>query len=238
MNYSNAHVRQLEGVLGFTREGYYQYWKRQFGQEVTDNQVVNLVKDLRKDHPRIGGRKLYSLLKKELTKREIKMGRDAFFDFLEANQLLIRRRRRKVTTTFSRHGFKKYPNLIADLEVNRPNQVWVADITYWLTKSDWLYISLITDAYSKRIMGYAVAETLEAVHCKSALEMAFSQINAQICKSLIHHSDRGLQYCSGQYISLLNSHHVRISMTENSDPRENAIAERVNESTESSRTSI
>lgn len=140
MNYSNAHVRQLEGVLGFTRQGYYQYWKRQFGQEVTDNQVVNLVKDLRKDHPRIGGRKLYSLLKKELTKREIKMGRDAFFDFLEANQLLIRRRRRKVTTTFSRHGFKKYPNLIADLEVNRPNQVWVADITYWLTKCDWLYI--------------------------------------------------------------------------------------------------
>jgi putative transposase len=228
MNYSNIHVRQLEGVLGFTRQGYYQYWKRQRGQQMDELQIVSLIKELREDHPRIGGRKLYSLLKEELMKREIKMGRDAFFDLLESNHLLIRRRRRKVLTTFSRHQFRKYPNLITELEINKPNQVWVADITYWLTQCGWLYISLITDAYSKRIMGYAVAETLEAVHCKSALQMALSDIDAQVGKSLIHHSDRGLQYCSGQYVSLLNSYNVMISMTQKSDPRENAIAERVN----------
>lgn len=115
------------------------------------------------------------------------MGRDAFFDLLAANRLLIRRRRRKVITTFSRHRFRKYPNLIKGLVIYRPNQVWVADITYWFTQYGCLYISLVTDAYSKRIMGYAVAPNLHAVNCRNALQMALEQIDREIGKCLIHH---------------------------------------------------
>ncbi len=112
-----------------------------------------MVAGLRKAHPRLGGRKLYLLLAKEMKQKGIKIGRDAFFDILAANKLLVRRRKRKVMTTFSKHRFRKYPNLIKDLIITRPNQVWVSDITYWLTQAGYLYISLITDAYSRRIMG-------------------------------------------------------------------------------------
>ena len=226
--HSKLHIRQLEGLLGFSRQAYYQYWQRQQGQVGHESQVIDLVKALRKDHPKMGGRKLYDRIKEEVTKREIKIGRDALFELLAANGLLIRQRRRTMRTTFSFHRFRKYPNLIKELEVDRPNQLWVADITYWFTHYGCLYISLVTDAYSKRVMGYGVAETLRAVHCKAALEMALEQTDRQAGKSLIHHSDRGIQYCSGEYVALLDSYTIQISMTENSDPRENAIAERVN----------
>ncbi len=228
MNYPNLHIRQLEGWFGFTRQAYYQYWQRQADQVNSEPDVIEMVKKLRKDHPKMGGRKLYDLLQGEMTKKGIKMGRDALFELLAANSLLIRRRRRRVTTTFSRHRFRKYPNLIKTLVVERPNQLWVADITYWFTNYGCLYISFVTDAYSKRIMGYEVAESLHAVHSKAALQMALEHINPQIGKTLIHHSDRGLQYCSGEYVALLDAYHVQISMTESGDPLENAIAERVN----------
>lgn len=228
MNYPKLHMRQLEGWLGFSRQAYYQYWQRQAGQIDSESEVIEWVKKLRKDHPKMGGRKLYDLLKEEMARKDIKMGRDALFELLAAKGLLIRRRRRRVTTTFSDHRFRKYPNLIKELVVNRPNQLWVADITYWFTNYGCLYISLVTDAYSKRIMGYEVAESLHAVHSKAALQMALERINPQIGKTLIHHSDRGLQYCCADYIGLLNSFAVQISMTETGDPLENAIAERVN----------
>ena len=227
-NYPNISIRQLEGVLGFSRQAYYQYWQRQTGQVSYDADILQLVKKVRQDHPRIGGRKLYSMLENEFLERGIKMGRDGFFDLLAANRLLIRRRRRKVRTTFSGHPFRKYPNLIKDLVVERPNQVWVSDITYWFTQYGCLYISFLTDAYSKRIMGYCVAPTLGAIHCKTALQMALKKINRRTAKALIHHSDRGIQYCSAIYTTLLDAYHVQISMTETSDPLENPIAERVN----------
>ena len=227
-NHPHISIRQLEDVLGFTRQGYYQYWQRQAGQTSYDADILQLVRKIRQDHPRIGGRKLYSMLEKELLEREIKMGRDGFFDLLAANNLLIRRRRRMVKTTFSGHPFRKYPNLIKDLVVERPNQLWVSDITYWFTQGGCLYISFVTDAYSKRIMGYNVAPTLGAVHCKVALQMALKKIKKRTAKTLIHHSDRGIQYCSAIYIGLLDSYHVQISMTETGDPLENPIAERIN----------
>ena len=227
-NYPNISIRQLEGALGFSRQAYYQYWQRQTGQVSYDADILQLVKKVRQDHPRIGGRKLYSMLENEFLERGIKMGRDGFFELLAANRLLIRRRRRKVRTTFSGHPFRKYPNLIKDLVVERPNQVWVSDITYWFTQYGCLYISFVTDAYSKRIMGYCVAPTLGAVHCKTALQMALKKINRRTAKALIHHSDRGIQYCSAIYITLLDAYHVQISMTETSDPLENPVAERVN----------
>lgn len=215
-------------MLGFTRQGYYQYWQRQAGQVSYDADILQLVRKIRQDHPRIGGRKLYRMLEKEFLEREIKMGRDGFFDLLAANKLLIRRRRRKMRTTFSGHPFRKYPNLIKELVVERPNQLWVSDITYWFTQFGCLYISLVTDAYSKRIMGYSVAPTLGSVHCKAALQMALKKIKKRTAKTLIHHSDRGIQYCSAIYIGLLDAYHVQISMTETGDPLENPIAERIN----------
>lgn len=177
-------------MFGFSRQAFYQHKTRQMTGEERDQQVLSLVEQLRSDHPRIGGKKLYELMKKELVEREIKMGRDSLFDLLAANHLLIRRRKRKMITTFSRHRFRKYPNLIKELTILRPNQVWVADITYWLTEAGYLSISLITDAYSRRIMGFAVAATLEAVHCRRALGMALKQITKRMGKQLIHHSDR------------------------------------------------
>jgi transposase InsO family protein len=228
MNYPKLQIRQLEGWLGFSRQAYYQYWQRQAGQIDSESDVIEWVKKLRKDHPKMGGRKLHDLLKEEMAQKGIKMGRDALFELLAAKGLLIRRRRRRVATTFSGHRFRKYPNLIKELVVDRPNQLWVADITYWFTQYGCLYISLVTDAYSKRIMGYEVAESLHAVHSKAALQMALGRINPQIGKRLIHHSDRGLQYCSADYVALLDSFAVQISMTETGDPLENAIAERVN----------
>lgn len=224
----HLHIRQLEGSLGFSRQAYYQYWQRQQGQAGQEAQVVELVKGLRLEHPRLGGRKLYDLLKEELINREIKVGRDALFELLAAKGLLIRPRRRTVRTTFSYHRFRKYPNQIKDLVIERPNQVWVADITYWFTHYGCLYISLVTDAYSKRVMGYGVAETLRAVHAKEALQMALGELSERGGKGLIHHSDRGIQYCSAEYVALLETHKVQISMTENGDPLENAIAERIN----------
>ncbi len=228
MNNPHLHIRHLEGCLGFSRQAYYQYWQRHTPQGDREAEVVELVKALRKDHPQMGSRKLYDLLKEAVKTKGIKMGRDALFDLLAGKGLLVRRRRRSVRTTFSQHRFRKYPNLIKDLVVERPNQVWVSDITYWFTHYGCLYISLVTDAYSKRIMGYGVAPTLQAVHCKAALQMALEQIDLTIGQSLIHHSDRGLQYCSVEYVAQLDAFEIQISMTENGDPLENAIAERVN----------
>jgi len=227
-NYPNISIRQLEGVLGFCRQGYYQYWQRQADQVDYEADILQLVKTIRQDHPRIGGRKLYWLLQEAFLERGIKVGRDGFFELLADNKLLIRRRRRRVRTTFSAHGFRKYPNLIKELVVERPNQLLVADITYWFTQCGCLYISLVTDNYSKRIMGYCVATTLDAVHCKVALQMALKKIKKRAFKSLIHHSDRGIQYCSKSYIALLDEYGVQISMTQTGDPLDNPVAERVN----------
>lgn len=215
-------------LFGFSRQAYYQHTHRLITGEEADKQVLDLVEQVRADHPRIGGKKLYDLIKAGMLERGIKMGRDALFDLLAANRLLIRKRKRKMITTFSRHRFRKYPNLIKNLTILRPNQVWVADITYWLTEVGYLYISLITDAYSRRIMGFAVADNLEAVHCCRALKMALKLITKRMGSHLIHHSDRGIQYCCDEYTQVIDSYHIRISMTENSDPLENSIAERVN----------
>lgn len=228
MNHPKVHIRRLERLLGFSRQGYYQYWQRQAQVLNDEDQILELIKQIREDHPRMGGRKLYELLKAEMDQREIKIGRDAFFDLLSTHKLLIRRRRRRVVTTFSRHRFRKYPNLVKDLVIERPNQVWVSDITYWFTDYSCLYISLVTDACSRRIMGYTVAENLGAVNCREALIMALKHIDKRDGKHVIHHSDRGIQYCSNEYVQVLESYHLQISMTENGDPLENPIAERVN----------
>jgi len=175
----------------------------------------------------MGGRKLYELLESFMLDHQIKMGRDALFDLLAANNLLVRRRKRKIYTTNSFHWLRKYPNMIIGLIPIRVNQLWVSDITYLQTASGYLYISFITDAFSHKIVGYHVAESLEAVASIKALEMALSNLKGAI-EGLIHHSDRGIQYCSSDYVKLLQDNGIQISMTENGDPRENAVAERIN----------
>jgi transposase InsO family protein len=156
------------------------------------------------------------------------MGRDALFDLLSANHMLIRKRKRKVHTTNSFHWLRKYPNLIKDFVPTAPNQLWVSDITYWEIETGFVYISFITDAYSHKIVGFHVAESLESAETIKALEMALQNLSPDLQNNLIHHSDRGVQYCHHKYVKLLKDNNIQISMTENGDPLENAIAERLN----------
>jgi len=179
--------------------------------------------------PRIGTRKLYHMLTDTLAEHKIKIGRDKLFDLLEEYGMLIRRRkRRKVSTTDSKHPFRKYPNLVRELQLIRPNQLWVSDITYIRIADGFGYLSLITDAYSRRIVGYCLYPTLQKEGPVAALKMALSPLSVTASECLIHHSDRGLQYCCEAYVSVLNERKVTISMTEKGDPYENALAERMN----------
>ena len=175
--------------------------------------------------PRIGARKLYYLLFAKL--RCLKIGRDKFFDILRANHLLIQPKRSYHVTTNSHHRFRKHQNLILDMEINRPEQVWVSDITYIGKREKPCYLSLVTDAYSKKIMGYYVADNLTTESSLIALKMAL-KLRADKGLALIHHSDRGLQYCADDYQKMLNRQNVKCSMTNNGDPYENAVAERIN----------
>lgn len=155
------------------------------------------------------------------------MGRDTLFNLLASNFLLVKRRKRRIQTTQSFHWLKKYSNLIRGFIPTAPNQLWVSDITYWKIKQGHVYISFITDAYSHKIIDYHVAETLESIESIHALEMALACLDEQP-SHLIHHSDRGIQHCSSGYVKQLQDYNIKISMTENGDPLESAVAERVN----------
>jgi transposase InsO family protein len=216
--------------FGISRQAYYQH-ERNLSEEVLQcDLLLEEVKKIRKDHPRMGVRKLQEKLRLFMHENKIKMGRDALFDLFSAHKMLIRTRKRHVKTTNSYHWLKKYPNLIVDFIPSKPNELWVSDITYWQIQDQPVYLSLITDAYSRKITGYNLSENLRAEETIKALEMALSDLEklTELSGQLIHHSDRGGQYCSSQYVNLLKKNHVEISMTEHGDPRENAIAERVN----------
>jgi len=215
-------------LLGITRQAVYQHEWRNEELGIEAGLVIQQVIDIRKHHPVIGPRKLYVMLQSFLLEHQIKIGRDGLFDLLAAYKLLVRRRKRKTTTTQSYHRFHKYPNLIKDLQINGINQLWVSDITYYKVGDKFVYLSFITDVYSHKIIGFHAAETLETVHSVEALIMAVKNLYEAEPYNIIHHSDRGVQYCSDDYIKLLQDNHIRISMAENGDPLENAIAERVN----------
>ncbi|GLB54208.1 integrase [Neptunitalea chrysea] len=173
----------------------------------------------------IGTRKLYHILNNKL--RELKVGRDKFFGILKSNHLLIKPKRSYHVTTWSHHRFRKHPNLIQELDITKPEQVWVSDITYIGKRDKPCYLSLITDAYSKKIMGYNVSDSLSTQGCINALKMAHKNRLFK-ADSLIHHSDRGIQYCSDEYQYIIKKYNLKCSMTQNSDPYENAVAERIN----------
>jgi len=190
-----------------------------------EQQIINIVRKRRKSLPREGVRKLTKSLDVDLTKANIKVGRDTLFNILRKHQMLTLRKKTSARTTNSYHRFYKYNNLIKDMKVTRPNQVWVSDITYIRTIKGFCYLALITDMHSRKIVGYDLSDSLELKGCVRALKKAIYQANI---KHLIHHSDRGIQYCSNQYTQILKRKNIRISMTEENHCYENAIAERVN----------
>jgi|HubBroStandDraft_1064217.scaffolds.fasta_scaffold67923_3 putative transposase len=215
-------------LLGKTRHAYYDHQWRQKDQSLQDDIILQLVHQIRNTAlPRLGTRKLLFVLKPELESHHIAIGRDYLFDLLQEHKLLIRRRKRKVFTTNSRHWMRKYANLIKDLVITRPEQLWVSDLTYIRMGNQWGYLSLVTDAYSRKIMGIGFRSDLSALGCLEALQMAFDN-RSYGQDPLIHHSDRGSQYCCKEYVDLLSTHHVAISMTERGNPYENALAERMN----------
>lgn len=227
--FSRIGLVKLCGWFGVTRQAYYQATWAQIEGSIEEDLIVKEVRAIRQRHRRIGGRKLIEMLQPFILEHQIKIGRDAFFDMLARNSLLVRKRKRYVKTTNSNHWLRKYPYLIKDVVPQRPNEIWVSDITYWKIDScENLYISLITDAYSRQIVGYHVADSLAAIESVQALKMALSALGAESPLQLTHHSDRGVQYCSYEYVKLLQDYGIKISMTENGDPLENAIAERVN----------
>ncbi len=212
-------------MFGIDRQVYYRSIRRFDKRRIIADQVVSLVYRERQLQPRLGTRKLYYLLKPELIALHI--GRDKFFDILRANHLLIAPKKSYHITTWSHHRFRKHQNLIKEMEITAPEQVWVSDITYIGQREKPCYLSLITDAYSKKIVGFNVSDSLATAGTLSALKMAQRSRNYKQ-RQLIHHSDRGLQYCSDDYQYLLQKGKMRCSMTQNSDPYENAIAERIN----------
>lgn len=211
-------------MLGVSRQVYYRSLSSKAKKQDTASEVVFLVETVRRDMPRIGFRKLYFLLYESL--RELKVGRDKFLSILKANQLLIKPKRNYRITTDSHHRFRKHKNLVSDMEFTHPEQVWVSDITYIGGRDRNCYLALVTDAYSKKIMGYDVSNSLATQGSLRALNMAIKQ--RKYINRMIHHSDRGLQYCSNDYQKALKKKKIIPSMTESYDPYANAIAERVN----------
>lgn len=214
-------------LLGYSRQSYYQGIKFIQQKAYEADIVINEVLRYRKYQKRLGTRKLLHEMQGFLEAHNFQIGRDAMFNLLaERGMLITKRKRRGCITTLSKHRFKKYPNIIKGFIPIAPNQLWVSDITYIHLSDDFAYLSLITDAYSHKIVGFYLSEDLSAKGPLKALKMALT--GNPDCKNLIHHSDRGVQYCCDEYVKLLQNNTIKISMTENGDPLENPLAERVN----------
>ncbi len=215
-------------VFGRSKQAYYKQLHQNADTALKEETIVGLIKKQRETWKRGSGRNLHQSLRREFESRDIKMGRDKFFDLLRANHLLVKSKRFRTKTTCSYHHFNRHKNLIEKMAPLRPNEIWVADITYlWLKPQDkFCYLSIITDLYSRKIVGHSVHDSLSVKGCIEALKQA---IRGRKDKSqpLIHHSDRGVQYCCHAYVSMLQKNHIQISMTQTGDPLENAVAERI-----------
>ena len=220
----------LTGLFGYSRQSFYNGVKEdEFAENALEPLIVEKARDYRKDNPGLGCAKLYLVIKKLFEQTGCMPGRDAFIELLRQNGLMVQiKRRRHYKTTDSSHHYHKYENLIKEIVPSRPNEIWVSDITYVETEEGVCYLSLITDAYSHMIVGWAVGPTLETAYPLEALRMALSTIDEETAAMLIHHSDRGCQYCSQAYVQELKRHNISISMTQSGDPLENAVAEMAN----------
>lgn len=225
--YPTVSVSKLTGLFGKSRQAYYQALTQADKQEMEDAIILRLVSERRKEVEKAGTTKLLLMLNESFKAHNIKIGRDKLYDLLKVHGLLLRNRKRRPRTTDSNHRFRKYPNLIREIALTKANMLWVCDITYISTSRGFAYLSLVTDAYSHKIIGHSLSRTLERTGPLSALKMALTDCSFQPY-GLIHHSDRGIQYCCNEYIDLLDKYRIIISMTEKGDPYENAIAERIN----------
>ncbi len=216
-------------IFGYSKQAYYKQLYQNANKAVKEEVIVGLIEKKREIWKRGSGRNLHQSLKKEFKEHQIKLGRDKFFDMLRQNGLLIKPKRIRAKTTCSYHHFNKYKNLMEGHIPKRCNEVWVSDITYiWLKEQDkFCYLNLITDSYSRKIVGHCVYENLSVKGSIIALQQALKQRSDKTLP-LIHHSDRGVQYCCHAYVTMLQKNKVQISMTQSGDPLENAVAERIN----------
>ena len=212
--------------FAITRAAYYKAKASDERRDRQSQEVCQAVLEQRHLHPRIGTRKLHYMIRDDLAARGIQIGRDKLFDLLRHRQLLIKRRRRYAITTQSDHGFKVYSNLVKGWQPSGRDQLWVTDITYLRTRKGFVYLFLITDAYSRSIVGWHLSASLGVEGALKALKMALRQCRST--KQLIHHSDRGIQYCCKAYTDLLRARGIKISMAAKGDCYENAMAERIN----------
>lgn len=217
-------VDALCALFGSTKQAYYQRIKYEFAKRAADDVIVEMCRDLRETCPGVGARKLQRMLRDEFG---VECGRDRLFALLDREGMLLRQRHRKPRTTYSGHLLRVYPDLVREVAPMRPNEVWASDITYVRAESGFLYLFLVTDMYSRKIVGWALAADMRACHAVKALKMAIRQ-KADPKLSTIHHSDRGTQYCSSDYVRVLRKNRILPSMTQGGDPRDNAHAERVN----------
>jgi transposase InsO family protein len=227
--YPSTGLEKLCGLFGKTRQAFYDQGWRSSDEQLEEAFIIDKVKTIRKRIEGIGGLQLHGMLKEELQLHNIHIGRDAFYDLLRKHNLLIKVRKRYAITTNSNHPYYKWPDLTGNIITTAIEQLWVSDITYLRTKNGFVYLSLITDAYSRKIMGYHLSQYLKAPGCIIALNKAIAGLSTEKEKrKLIHHSDRGIQYCCQSYITILQNNNINISMTQTGSPYDNAIAERVN----------
>lgn len=213
-------------LLGYSPQAYHKHNKKQWVKQLEERLIIEQIDGIRKQQPRCGGRKLFIELQPFFHQHNISIGRDKFFDLLKRNKLLVRKTKRNIYTTLSKHHYHRYPNLVKGFSPMKAHELWVADITYIPLKERFAYLFLITDAYSRKIVGFYVSDDMKVSSAVIALKKALAQKPPETI--VIHHSDRGIQYCSTEYVNLLLEHNAMISMTDNGDPLENAIAERVN----------
>lgn len=223
--YSQFSVGYYCRLFGKTRQAFYDQRKEGTDKGLQESLALKLVMEIRRDLPRCGTDKLHHMLQPSFEAHGIKLGRDGLYGLLGSYGMLIRQRKRKPYTTNANHRYKKYPNLIRDMIVTSAGQLWVSDITYIRHVGGFCYLSIITDAYSHKIVGYKLNATLHSQGPIDALLMAGTDTKQT---SLIHHSDRGIQYCCNDYVQMITQLGIQLSMTENGDPYENAVAERVN----------
>jgi putative transposase len=219
-------VKSVCEKMGRSRQSYYKSLRSQSRKLIENDILLELVRPVRAMMPRIGGRKLLHLLADTMANNALKIGRDRFFRWLKDHDLLIYPKRMYVHTTQSFHRFRIYENMAATMALSKPNQLWVSDITYIRTQEGFCYLALITDAFSRKIVGFDLSDSLELEGCLRALKQALQ--TASPLNQLVHHSDRGFQYCSNPYTDLLKQSGIKISMAAKGNCYENALAERVN----------
>lgn len=219
-------IKHLCEEAGMSRQNYYKERKKRMARQLDKEKVLALVRHQRRDQPRLGGRKLHHMLQAKLRAQGVQLGRDRMFAILRAHGLLVEPKRRSARTTYSRHNLPIFRNLVREKEATEVNQIWNADLTYLRVGEGFMYVALVSDQYSRKIVGYHCSDNLESVGCQQALEMALKGLDGP--QRPIHHSDRGCQYCCHEYVRQLRKAGLQISMTEQNHCYENAYAERLN----------